>query len=1333
MLPAKKKEALLGASAGAVAFSALAATAYCLVASQTHTGALNLVSGGVLLAGNAAGNYLHQIANAIYDRTLGAYLTKLDLARNHHVASAMRNAQLDALRAVFEVYETSRRYSPFPQETDFIAATREFLKTAKKAVPEDPDAFGRIIHRLNQGAIAGLTEKPPATETETHVLERFVAERQAVLRRLAEEAVLDELRAGVGEIPPEFLTFFGHPGAGWYAKFVSLVVARLKDPRNPQFRKGFEAAQIATIGSDVRALIDATCRQYDELRDWLNDFVGFPTRRRVSFECEGLDRFAFWNPRIPFLGREEPIERIVAFMTEPSVETGRPANFSWWPVVGGAGSGKSRLALEICDRCWTGEITLAGESWDAAFLRDVRTLPNQASLWRPKQPTLIVIDYVLKDAEAVGALIDSIQDQTFSHPLRFLLLEREWTETLDRRLFGVDAGRRTKILSHRYRSEPLSLPDDDGVPVYELARHYVEGRSTGAEEYALEAGRFVGLLRRIDPLLRPLSALLLADFLASGGRPTASNSLQGVLENLIERERKTRWQAGSKPLREPIEEPLLALGTMIHGLDIGQARDLPPSARELFSKADLRAFAEAGLPVSDGVRPVPIGWIEPDLIGEFFALSVASRMDNLRLESLYPWIGEAAWRLAPKQMFDFIRRSRQNFRLEICDRLASPVSGVTLSYISWVEREVLSAMRSGESFLLATERAVERVRPFAEQDVAAAQAVGDVTLGVAGADDAAPLIAYLSELTEVHPHDSELKRNLASSLSRRGDALTERGRLEDAISVYDDIVARFSASPEPVLREVAAAALVTKGIRFGSMERLQDEIAAYGELVARFGEAPEPALRIQLAMAMLNKTIRLEQLDRWEEAIDVSRDMVARFGKDSSPNIQEKVGKALIKAAILLTHLKRSEEAIEFYDDVIARSGKASELTLRELVSLALVNKGMLLHGQGRSREAIDIFDDVIARMGDAAEPALRAEVVNALRNKTGILGKSGLMEEANSTIDEMAARFGNAPELALREKVADMLSIKANALRLKNRWEEAIAAHDEIVSRFGQAPEVELRRRSAIALVAKADLLSQLGRSEEAIAADTNLIALVDDAPEPAVRNYVIVALVNKATRLEGLERLEDAIAIYGDLVARFSTAPEAREPVGMALVNKGRCLEQLDRFEEAIAVYDDAATRFVDASEPILREFAAKALVNKGHRLGRLERPYEAIAAYDEVVARFGEAPEPALRRQVAMALLNKGGCLKHLDRREEAIVIYDDVIGRLSRASDPALPQLVAEAAIQKASALAGLKRFAEALITCESAYHLTMPGSPLFNQMNELRAVLRNMASQPIQGD
>jgi len=83
----------------------------------------------------------------------------------------------------------------------------------------------------------------------------------------------------------------------------------------------------------------------------------------------------------------------------------------------------------------------------------------------------------------------------------------------------------------------------------------------------------------------------------------------------------------------------------------------------------------------------------------------------------------------------------------------------------------------------------------------------------------------------------------ARALFNHAVGLGVLGRPEDAITLYNEVVARFADRPQLALVQLVAAALIFKGVTLGVLGRDEDAIAAYDELIARFADSLEPTLR----------------------------------------------------------------------------------------------------------------------------------------------------------------------------------------------------------------------------------------------------------------------------------------------------------------------------------------------------------------------------------------------------------------------------------------------------------------------------------------------------------
>ena len=165
--------------------------------------------------------------------------------------------------------------------------------------------------------------------------------------------------------------------------------------------------------------------------------------------------------------------------------------------------------------------------------------------------------------------------------------------------------------------------------------------------------------------------------------------------------------------------------------------------------------------------------------------------------------------------------------------------------------------------------------------------------------------------------------------------------------------------------------------------RSEEAVGVYDEVVARFGDATEPALREQVARALVNKGVTLGALERSEEGSASTTRWSRASATRPSRRCASRSPRRWSTRASRSGRSSRSEEAVGVYDEVVARFGDAPEPALREQVAKALVNKGVALGALERSEEAVGVYDEVITRFGDATEPILRQAAAMA---RTGTL-----------------------------------------------------------------------------------------------------------------------------------------------------------------------------------------------------------------------------------------------------------------------------------------------------------------------------------------------------------
>ncbi len=477
--------------------------------------------------------------------------------------------------------------------------------------------------------------------------------------------------------------------------------------------------------------------------------------------------FPFSARATEMAGRERENALLDAFLNSS-------APFSWWLLSGPAGSGKSRIALELCRR--------AQPMWIVGFLSRLNVFDRWTE-YRPAMPALIVVDYVAGRAAAVSEMVlrlgRSISNR--SKAVRVLLVEREenrpWLTTFLREDSHSES---VEIASLQY-GEPLRLDGLDTDALHAMAADVASALEATWSAERQEA--FDERLAALDASGRPLFAMLAAVDVISDGKDRVSG--EAIITAILSRER-ARWRQIAKTETGARKmENLIVFATLLGG--IGPRQDgfsflAQTPVSPLLPEMDLfddTAFSELVGASADGQL---LAGLQPDILGERFVLDQIVEVGNVG-SNVRRLLGEA-WNLQPDSLRDFILRAATDFYED---------EGVDL----------LLARPSGDASLLHW----------------AKLAVGVVNLARRSRDARAMLLCEsLRELAKHSDANSEFPQLLAKAEFHFGNIclMVER----DAVGAAAQFAAAIQIAGEGT--EVAGSALNNRGILFmkvGEVER----------------------------------------------------------------------------------------------------------------------------------------------------------------------------------------------------------------------------------------------------------------------------------------------------------------------------------------------------------------------------------------------------------------------------------------------------------------------------------------------------------------------------------
>ena len=347
---------------------------------------------------------------------------------------------------------------------------------------------------------------------------------------------------------------------------------------------------------------------------------------------------------MPLFGRDAEQSELNAFLEDPS------RRFGWKLVLGSGGVGKSRIALELV-------LARRAEWWHAGFLDEQPPLEYWAK-WQPARPTLIVIDYASRESIYVGKMLASLAEREppflLQHPVRALLLERNtigpWLENI--------LGASRLLLGSTTKAPDLTLgPLTDVWLIFE----YILG-AEATTHYTRST--ILATLKRIDAEERPLFALLMADALKNG-RDVRKWDQSALLLDVIDRDRRQFWLPcagqlgmGTTLISIAREERALAIATMVGTTsDPLKRSEIEAHHHKLLPSWDVDRHPIFFSSIAGAKHHEAISPIEPDLIGEFFALNALSELSKDDTQDLV----RLSWSMRAESMAYFIVRCAMDY------------------------------------------------------------------------------------------------------------------------------------------------------------------------------------------------------------------------------------------------------------------------------------------------------------------------------------------------------------------------------------------------------------------------------------------------------------------------------------------------------------------------------------------------------------------------------------------------------------------------------------------------------------------------------------------------
>lgn len=868
---------------------------------------------------------------------------------------------------------------------------------------------------------------------------------------------------------------------------------------------------------------------------------------------------------VPFHGRARDLGELQAWSTgDPGLELGL--------VLGPGGTGKTRLAAELCRRAQI-------DGAMAGFLETGLTPAELGRLGEVTAPLLVVVDDAPGRVEEVAVLLRKLADAEGEAPQRVLLLARGaggWWDRLPQRLgdnpdaefahsvatvrtlAGVDPSPATRETAFREAADAfrrrmaievaaLPLPDlsqglfDQILYVHLAALSALEGDRSLVEGPILKQDLLKASLKRearywadtaesaqidLQPILLE-RAVALATLTRADGEEAAASALRAIPEFAdATRERRgevARWLSGLYP--PPAGQS-----------QAGRASELP-----VFQPLTPSPLGEALIAqVLDGDPALPsrlLGMATPPQAQRaLMVLNRAARSHPVAQDALERAMAdhlETHWAAAIKEAQ---AGGDPLGRLLAAVLEATPRPELAVRIEAALPRHTV-ALR--ELAVLATQQALDHVRSC--------------------------------------PPSLEREENIARLTNNLATRLTGLGRLEEALAASEDAVAirrrMASIDPDAFLPDLAWS-LSEQSACLGALGRREDALTAIGASVAirrRLADAGPGEFLATLAESLDRQANRLRELGRPEEALDAIEESVRLYHALADARPQAFLGDlaaALSTRSSVLAELGRRADALAAIQESVAirrrRADSRPDAFLPDLAA-SLNNEANTLGDLGRHEQALAAITESVRirrQLARTLPSAFLADLAASLNNQSVVFGALGRREEALAAIEEAVAVYREQAEArpgAFLPRLAAALTTQSNRLSQLGRRDAALAAVEESVSLYGQlaaAGPDAFRPDLAMSLHNLAAQLGALGRAEDALAAVERSIeirrALADARPE-AFAGSLARSLINQSALLAALGRNDEAVAPIDEalrlLVPVLERSPQALPDAGAGL----------------------------------------------------------------------------------------------------------------------------------------------------------------------------------------
>lgn len=284
---------------------------------------------------------------------------------------------------------------------------------------------------------------------------------------------------------------------------------------------------------------------------------------------------------------------------------------------------------------------------------------------------------------------------------------------------------------------------------------------------------------------------------------------------------------------------------------------------------------------------------------------------------------------------------------------------------------------------------------------------------------------------------------VAQALVNAGSALTDLKQYDQAIRVYEEVIQKFSAIDNPLLKKTIATSLNGKATCFGLMGRLEELNQLLDTLMSQLEADDMLSHGEDMAHAMTNKIVGLGLLKKHEEALELCEVFEKRFYDTKTLAIQSHLITVRCNKISNLWDINKKHTINGIYEDTFAQFGNSNDIDIRQELGELKSAKAFMTMCDAKEQWSDESFRQKTLNQATA----LLNEALLLRPNEGSILGNQAYCEYLKSSdVEDVREKLIYALDLdgqylyeaTLRDLLIHPVPEKDNAFRilLDAAWE---------------------------------------------------------------------------------------------------------------------------------------------------------------------------------------------------------------------------------------------------------------------------------------------------------